>query len=119
MQRELPILGNVKRDLELVSDELLDKCKSRLDAIRLCVQLSGMSNQYLSEALRIDKGHFTRIMQGRAHFPDCKSLDLMQTCGNYAPMQFEVRAMGYVLSRDERAHRRQELLRELAEIEAA
>lgn len=94
----------------MVPDELLRTCKTRLDAIRLCVQLSNLSNEYICEQLGIDKGHWTRMMQGRANFPDAKSVDLMQLCGNYAPMQFEAWKFGFEL-------RRNNIERELLEAE--
>lgn len=112
-QQEMPFLGAVKGP-QMASADLVAKCHHRLDAIRLCVQLSGLSNEVICESLGIDKGHWSRIMQGRAHFPDAKSLDLMRLCGNYAPMQFEAMAMGFQLFRDPKAQRRAELEAELA-----
>lgn len=86
--REIPILS-ASRVPAPVPMELLSKCKNRLDAIRLCVQLSGYSNEALCKMLGIDKSHWTRMMQGRASFPDTKSVELMYLCGNCAPTQYE------------------------------
>lgn len=118
MQREMPFLSQVKQPV-MVADALLTTCKHRLDAIRLCVQLSSLSNEVIAENLGIDKGHFSRIMQGKAHFPDSKSIDLMILCGNYAPMQYEAMMLGFNLFRDPKEQRRAELLAELQSLENA
>lgn len=90
------MLGQVKRPA-LADWNLVRKCKNRLDAIRVCVQLSGMAYEDVANQLLIDKGNFTRMMQGRAHFPDAKSIKLMELCGNFAPMQYEAWACGFEL----------------------
>ena len=118
MQREMPFLNQARQPV-MVQEALLSNCKHRLDAIRLCVQLSSLSNEVISESLGIDKGHFSRIMQGKAHFPDSKSIELMYLCGNYAPMQFEAIKCGFQLFKDPREQRKAELLAELKELEAA
>jgi hypothetical protein len=118
MQREMTFLSEAKKP-EMVDVALLQHCKNRLDAIRLCVQLSNFSNEVIAEQLSIDKGHFSRIMQGKAHFPDAKSIDLMMLCGNYAPMQFEAMKCGFLLNLDTREQRRAELLAELKSLDKA
>lgn len=118
MQREMPFLSAAKAPT-LAPVELVSACRHRLDAIRLCIQLSRLSAQRIAEELGIDPGHMTRIMQGKAHFPDAKSCDLMRLCGNVAPMQYEAMAMGYQLSQDAKAQRKAELMAELAALEAA
>ena len=72
-------------------------CKTKGDAIRLCCQLSGLSDEAIAGHLNIDKGHFSRMMRGRRAFPDFKTTALMELCGNLAPLQFEAQRMGYVL----------------------
>lgn len=116
-QQEMPLLGPVK-GMQLVAPDLLKVCRHRLDAIRLCINLSGLSNETICRDLGIDKGHLSRILKGRAHFPDAKSIELMQLCGNYAPMQFEAMALGFELFRDTKAQRRAELEAELAKLNA-
>ena len=118
MQREMPFLGECKKS-QLVADSLIHQCRNRLDAIRLCVQLSSLSHEYIAEQLGIDKGHFSRIMQGKAWFPDTKSIDLMTLCGNYAPMQYEAWATGFELFKDAKSQRKAELLAELEALESA
>lgn len=118
MQREMPFLATAKSPGR-APDELVMACRNRLDAIRLCVQLSRLAHGAIAESLGIDPGHWTRIMQGRAHFPSAKSIDLMVLCGNIAPMQYEAMALGWQLSQDAKAERRAQLMAELAALEAA
>lgn len=116
MQREMPFMAQAKQPV-LIPVELLGACNNRLDAIRLCVQLSSLSNEVVAESLGIDKGHFSRIMQGKAHFPDSKSIELMYLCGNYAPMQYEALICGFQLYKDPKEQRKAELLAELQALE--
>ena len=97
-ERQLPGVACGEIQAPVLADwNLVRKCKDRLDAIRLCVQLSHLSNDEVSSRLGINKGNFTRMMQGRASFPDRKSIRLMHICGNYAPMQYEAWACGFEL----------------------
>lgn len=104
---------------KLVDDQLIAMCKNRLDAIRLCAQLSSMSHETIAETLGIDKGHWSRMMQGKANFPDAKSVEFMQVCGNLAPMQYEARATGYELVKSAAEKRVRELEQELMAAKAA
>lgn len=118
MQREMPFMS-VAASPVAAPGELVAACRHRLDAIRLCIQLSRLPLNRVADELGIDCGHMTRIMQGRAHFPDAKSCDLMRLCGNIAPMQYEAHEMGYELAQDEKAERVRQLKAELAALEAA
>jgi hypothetical protein len=88
MQREMPFYSGAK-GLTNAPGELVSKCRHGLDAIRLCIQLSNHTHEFLCEELGIDKGHFSRIMQGKAWFPDTKRIELMSLCGNRAPAQYD------------------------------
>lgn len=112
-QREMPWLS-AARVPAMAPIELVMKCRNRLDAIRLCAQLSNLSHETICENLGIDKGHWSRIMQGRANFPDSKSVEFMYLCGNYAPMQFEAWKTGFELHKSERDRRIAQLENELA-----
>lgn len=103
----------VIRSPELAPQDLVRLCKHRLDAIRLCIQLSGLSHETIAKELSIDKGHWSRMMQGRANFPDQKSVELMQLCGNYAPMQYEAWRTGFDLVPQQSKARIRELEDEL------
>jgi hypothetical protein len=117
-QREMPLLGNVKRDLATVQDSVLNGCDSLLDAIHVCVHLGRLPHYAIAQRLGIDKGHWARMMQGQAHFPTNKIQALMETCGNLAPFQFLARQMGIRIAEDEEAAEERRLRNRLAELEA-
>lgn len=114
-QREMPMMAGVRGPV-MASRELIEMRRNRLEAIQLCVQLSGLSNEYICSHLGIDRGHWTRMMQGRAYFPDTKSIELMQVCGNYAPLQYEAWAMGFELQERSKDARIRELEKQLQKL---
>lgn len=93
MQREMPVHGALK-GLKDVPDELMQMCDDEVDAMRLCIQLSRFTSDYVSKELSIDKGQFSRIMSGTAWFPTPKRVRLMELCGNRALVQFEAMKVG-------------------------
>lgn len=119
-QYALPrMLGEVRKP-DHVEVRLLRQCQTMLEAVHLCIQMSrGLKHYALADALGIDRGHWTRMMQGHAHFPLNKLSDLMARCGNYAPLQWLAIDNGQDISINQRELRRQQLRAELAELEAA
>lgn len=117
-QRQIPLLAEA-RTPELVDPALIERLDSEDEAILLCVHLSRLSHEAVCSRLGIDKGHWSRILQGRAHFPTRKRLSLMQLCGNLAPIQYEALRSGLSLYESPRAKRKAELLQELERLEAA
>lgn len=105
--------------MQNVPDELVKKCRHGLDAIRLCIQLSNHTHEFLAGELGIDKGHFSRIMQGKAWFPDTKRIDLMTLCNNRAPAQFDALMTGCDLVEMSKEARIRELESQLAAAKAA
>lgn len=117
-QRQIPILGEVPPPL-LVSLDLIGRCGDEHEAVLLCVHLSKLSNETICSRLGIDKGHWSRMMQGRASLPSRKRMELMRLCGNLAPIQYEAMQAGLTVTMDAKALRKSELLAELAQLEAA
>ena len=99
-QREMPFLGIARRP-ELVDWALVAKCADEIEALQLCVQRSRYKYEVLAEKLGIDKGHFTRIMQGSANLPARKRTQLMSICGNLAPVQFDCLRFGLKLKEED------------------
>lgn len=116
-QREIRILGETRKP-DYVEMKLLAQCETLLQAIHLCVHLSSLPHYAVCDKLGIDRGHWTRMMQGQAHFPTNKLADLMHLCGNYAPLQWLAKATGQEIAIDQRELRRQQLRQELAELDA-
>lgn len=89
VQRDCGGVAGVREPV-FIDLQLIRACKDELDAINLCIDLSRLTDEVLCERLGIDKGHFSRIRKGRAHFPTAKRIALMWLCGNWAPIQFEM-----------------------------
>lgn len=118
VQRQLPgfAVGEV-RSPQKVDEALVRSCDSLLDAIHLCVHLSKIAHGEICRRLGIDKGHWSRIMQGGANFPQNKLRALQYVCGNWAPLQYQNWEAGFEMYEDPKAKRREELLRELAALD--
>ena len=117
-QREMPFLAAV-RPLQEVPFEFIKACKSELEALNLCMNLSRYSDESIREHLAIDKGHFSRIRKGRGNFPPNKRVDLMNFCGNLAPVQYEAWKVGRDLVERSKDAQIRELREKLALLEAA
>jgi hypothetical protein len=102
MQRELPVHGQPAR-LKDAPAELVKMCDDEIDAMRLCIQLSRFTSDYVSRELSIDKGQFSRILSGTAWFPTAKRVRLMELCGNRALVQYEAMKVGMNTSGSEEA----------------
>lgn len=111
-------LGEARKP-DYVEMKLLGQCDTLLQAIHLCVHLSRLPHYAICEKLGVDRGHWTRIMQGQAHFPTNKLNELMQLAGNYAPLQWLAKSVGQEIAIDQRELRKQQLRQELQELEAA
>lgn len=117
-QVEMHILGEI-RGLKMAPMELVKKCRDGLDAIRLCVHLSDLTQEAISERCGINTQLFSRIMNGRAAFPDRKRDRLMYVCGNRAPAQFDAWKTGCELVEISKDTRIKELEDQLARLKGA
>lgn len=90
--------------------ELVMRQQTFSNAIQLCVQLSGLDDKEVYMTLGIDAGHWSRVMKGDAHFPVNKLPDLMDLCGNEAPLMWFANQRGYglVLLKSEAERRAEE-----------
>ena len=106
-QTELPLAR--KPQQLTIPEELVNNQPSLSAAIALCIQASGLEEKEVYIPLEIDAGHWTRIMKGDAHFPVNKLNQLMDMCGNEAPLIWlaHSRGKGVVLLKSE-AERRAE-----------
>lgn len=117
-QREIPMLSEAKRP-ELVSMHLIEGCKTKLDAVLLCAQLSRLSYESLNALLCSDKSNFTKMLQGRVNLPCNKENELMTLCGNFAPLQWTAWKNGFELQEIAKDARIADLERQLAELHEA
>jgi hypothetical protein len=65
---------------------MVEKQKSLLGAVNLCVTESGLEDKEIYMALGIDAGHFSNLRKGIGHFPTNKLDELCDLCGNEAPL---------------------------------
>lgn len=71
-----------------VSFEVITAQRSMIQAVMTCISVSGRDAKAIYIDLEIDKGHWSRIMDGKAHFPIDKLERLMDLCGNDIPLQW-------------------------------
>jgi hypothetical protein len=86
----------LRRAVQAVDPRLVTAQPSMLGAIKLCISLGGFeSEKVVYGDLGIDAGHWSRIHRGEAHFPVDKLTQLMDLCGNEAPLIWLTNARGY------------------------
>lgn len=110
------LIAPVPRRTE-IPDEIVAAQPNLTAAINLCISASGLEAKEIYIPLKIDKGHWTRICQGNAHFPVDKLESLMLLCGNDVPMRWLVRRRGFDLKA--REDHKDKKLRELEQQNAA
>ena len=93
-QQELALVREVNVEIAL---ETIMRQTSLLGAVSLCISASGLQDKEIYLSLEIDAGHWSRIMKGDAHFPLNKLGELMNLCGNEAPLIWFARSKGYGL----------------------
>jgi hypothetical protein len=72
----------------VVADEVVRAQPSFKAALRLAANVSGLEEKEIYIPLKIDASHWTRIMNGQAHFPDDKLEAFMDLVGNEIPLQW-------------------------------
>ena len=87
--------------MEMAPIEMVKRCRNKMDAMRLCVQLSHSTHESIAIGLGINKGNFSKMLSGQTghvvNFPTNSEGLLMELCGNYAPMQYTVLSCGFDL----------------------
>lgn len=95
-QLQQRLLAMSRADMQSIDHNLIRRQPSLLCAVKLCISMGGLSaDKEVYVPLGIDAGHWTRITRGEAHFPIDKLVDLMDLCGNEAPLLWLLDARGY------------------------
>lgn len=90
------LLFRLVREPQAVDPAIVLAQPTLLGAIKLCVSLAGFeSDKQVYAQLGIDAGHYSRILRGEAHFPVDRLSELMDLCGNEAPLIWLTHARGY------------------------
>lgn len=85
-----------------------------LAAVNLCIQASGLIDKQVYDRLDIDAATFSKIKSRQAYFPACKLDQLVNICGNDAPLRWWATKRGFEL-----VPMRSDLERQLASERAA
>lgn len=99
MQIGLPITQAIQ---EISDAEILRRCKSQRDALRVCVEISGLCPKDIAFQLDIDPGHFSRMINqsdDKRHFPQDLVDSLMDICANEIPLRYAALKRGYGLQK--------------------
>ncbi len=98
-QTELPIPPQALKTPEMVDMALIERVPNKLEALRLCTHLSGLTDSEIASRMGYDKGHFSRMLsaQSKSHFPPEDEIRFCYVCGNYAPIQFTANKAGFEL----------------------
>jgi len=80
-----------------ISDAVIKSQPTMTAAISLSVQASGLADKQVYIPLCIDKGQWSRIMSGIAHFPSNKYIELFDITGNEVPLRWLALMRGYEL----------------------
>lgn len=95
---QLPLLGQETHVPQSVSVDVIAAQKDQVSANRLCFQASGKEDKQVYMALGIDKGQWSRIIDGgSAHFPPNLYQQFMTICGNEIPLIYMALKRGYGL----------------------
>lgn len=94
--RQVPL--RLVRQPQAIDPSLVCAQPSLLNAVKLCIASAGFEKEkQVYDELEIDAGHWTRITRGDAHFPLEKLGELMDLCGNEAPLLWLLHSRGYDL----------------------
>lgn len=80
-----------------VSDQIIIMKNNFKDALKLTKDISGLTDLQLCQELDIDPGHWSRIWNGKGHFPDEKIIDFMNLCDSIVPLRWLALKYGYEL----------------------
>lgn len=83
-QGELPLSRATKQ--QPVADEVIFAQPTLRAAIRLAANVSGLEEKEIYLPLKIDASHWTRILNGDAHFPTDKLDQFCDIVGNDIPL---------------------------------
>lgn len=82
---------------EFMSIAMMEKIHSMHEAVLFCIQQRKVkyTQNEIAALLDIDRGHWAKILKGKAHFPLNKLTELMKICSNMAPLQRLLQECGY------------------------
>lgn len=80
-QMSLPMSGPVSQDV-------IERCRHVGEAIRLSMQVAMLDQKQIYIPLKMDKGHWSRVMAGELSFPADRLEDFIRLVGNAIVLQY-------------------------------
>lgn len=107
----------LRTDQRDVSDDVIAKCASMKDALKLSKEVSGLQDKVFCQELDIDAGQWSRIWSGGANFPENKLPHFMKLAGNLIPLRWFANQfnMGLHVLKTELERENEELRKALAD----
>lgn len=102
MQREMPLLGEIKREQDVLPERLeylLDDIKTPSQALIFSMQRAGRTQTTVGEELELHKSHWSGIVNGTKNMNWNLKQRFMDLIGNDILLQWEARRRGYRLVR--------------------
>ncbi len=101
----------IREQQQDVSDEVISRCKTHKDALRLMKISSGYNDKQFCQELEIDAGTWSRIWNGTANFPDDDKLNkFICMCNSTISLRWYAQFQGHgihkLLSEIEKENRR-------------
>lgn len=90
-----------------VSPDVIARCRDMASAIQLSIQVAQLNQKQIYMALRMDKGHWSRVMSGELQFPADRLDALMDLTGNTIPLAWLAHRRGLGLHMLESEQQRQ------------
>lgn len=124
-QMELSVYGDVKQELRKLPEATVALCSNKVEAYWMCMNQSIVrrSMRAWAELLEISPGYLSQILNSTSkkpkYMPPEVETRLMRLAGNLVPAQWsELAAQNKLACQKSKEARKQELLAELAELEA-
>jgi plasmid maintenance system antidote protein VapI len=93
MQRELALLGQVKRP-ELVSKHLVGLCGTSGEAVLLAIRFGKKSQRQVAGLIGMEPAQLSRIVTGGAHMPADLAVSFAHAVGNWGWSQWCAHSIG-------------------------
>ena len=76
-------------------DDVVASYPSRTDAMLRAIEWAGLSDGEVADTLKIDRGQWSRIKSGSAHFPTEKYKQFHEICGNTVLLRYDAISLGH------------------------
>lgn len=93
MQRELPMMGAVKKP-ERVPAHLVGLCRTSGEAVLLAIRYGNKTQRQVAGTVGIEPSQLARIIVGNAHMPADKSVAFAHAVGNWGWSQWVAHTCG-------------------------